>query len=201
VSALLVGIFVGGRGTRMGGVAKGLLKAPDSEATLVERLLEQSRDALPAAEVALVGETDAYAGFGLRMLRDNPVGIGPLGGLLALLEYADSRAAPFALALACDLPYLSSPLLDRLAHDAPNALALVTQQARVRNPLVARYAVASALPAARRVLLTGARSLQAVLDELGTGVDCLSLSSAEERSLSDWDTPEDIRARGSSGDE
>jgi molybdopterin-guanine dinucleotide biosynthesis protein A len=193
VSALIVGIFVGGRGTRMGGIAKGLLKAPDSEATLVERLVEQSRQAVPAAELVLVGEADAYAALGLHMLGDNPPGVGPLGGLLALLEYASNLRAEFALALACDLPYLSSALLRRLAADAPHAVALVTKQAGVRNPLVARYGVAPALPAARRVLASGARSLQAVLDELGVGVSSLSLSSAEERSLSDWDTPEDVR--------
>jgi hypothetical protein len=33
-----------------------------------------------------------------------------------------------------------------------------------------------------------------VLDELGGGVISLSLSSAEELSLLDWDTPEDILA-------
>lgn len=193
MSPLVIGIFVGGRGTRMGGLAKGLLKAPDSEATLVERLVEQSREAQPTAELVLVGEAEAYAAFGLLMLRDSPPGVGPLGGLLALLEHAESHGARLALALACDLPYLSSALLGRLAADAPHAAALVTEQAGVRNPLVARYAVTAALPAARQVLQRGARSLQAVLDELGAGVSSLSLSPAEERSLSDWDTPEDVR--------
>jgi molybdopterin-guanine dinucleotide biosynthesis protein A len=193
VRPLIIGIFVGGRGTRMGGVAKGLLKAPDSEATLVERLLEQSRQAEPTAELVLVGEADAYAAFGLPMLRDSPPGVGPLGGLLALLEYAGGRNADFALALACDLPHLSSALLRRLASYAPDAVALVTRQAGVRNPLVARYTVATALPAARQALLAGRRSLQAVLDEVGTGVITLPLDSAEEQSLSDWDTPDDMR--------
>jgi molybdopterin-guanine dinucleotide biosynthesis protein A len=126
------------------------------------------------------------------MLRDSPAGMGPLGGLLALLEYAESRGADFALALACDLPYLSSALLSRLAAEVPDAVALVTRQAGVRNPLVARYTVAAALPAARQVLLAGRRSLQAVLDELGAGVLTLPLDSAEEQSLWDWDTPDDM---------
>jgi molybdopterin-guanine dinucleotide biosynthesis protein A len=176
----------------MGGVAKGLLKSPDSDATLLERLLAQSRQAESGAELVLVGEADAYAAFGLPMLRDSPAGMGPLGGLLALLEYAESRGADFALALACDLPYLSSALLSRLAAEVPDAVALVTRQAGVRNPLVARYTVAAALPAARQVLLAGRRSLQAVLDELGAGVLTLPLDSAEEQSLWDWDTPDDM---------
>lgn len=192
MKALIIGIFVGGQGRRMGGIAKGLLKAPDSQATLVERLLDEARDAVPGAELVLVGDAQAYAAFGLPSVRDNPTSIGPLGGLLGLLEYADSRSAHFALALACDLPRLGGPLLARLAEDTPNAAALVTQQAGVRNPLVARYTVAAALPAARKVLLEGRRSLQAVLDELGVGVSELPLDSKEELSLSDWDTPEDL---------
>lgn len=190
---LVVGIFVGGRGSRMGGVAKGLLKAPDSEATLVERLFGEVARAAPGAEVVLVGDASNYAALGVATVQDEPLGVGPLGGLLGLLIHAERRHASFALALACDLPRLGADVIARLATEASDASALITTMAGVRNPLMTRYAVATALPAARAVLGAGKRSLQAVLDELGAGVVTLELSEAEAATLGDWDTPEDMR--------
>jgi molybdenum cofactor guanylyltransferase len=189
----LVGIFVGGRGSRMGGVAKGLLKAPDSEATLVERLLGELASAAPDADVVLVGDATPYAALGLRAVDDAPRGIGPLGGLLGLLLEAERITASHALALACDLPRLDAALLTRLLNEAVSANALVVPQAGVRNPLVARYRVAVALPAAREVMQAGKRSLQAVLDALAEGVQTLPVSATEAAKLDDWDSPEDVQ--------
>jgi molybdenum cofactor guanylyltransferase len=190
---LVVGIFVGGRGSRLGGVAKGWLKAPDSDQSLIERLLAELERAVPKAEIVLVGGAEAYASLGLPTVTDTPADVGPLGGLLGLLEYAAGRSARFALVLSCDLPRLNAAILTRLARENTDLGALVTAQAGVRNPLIARYAVAEALPAARDVLSRGARSLQAVLDALGRGVAVLPLTGDEQALLGDWDTPEDVR--------
>jgi molybdopterin-guanine dinucleotide biosynthesis protein A len=176
----------------LGGVQKGLLKAKGSELTLIERLLGELRLALPSADVALVGGGDAYAHVGLPALVDTPAGVGPLGGLLALLDEAERRRDTHAIALACDLPFIAHPLLARLAAEFPSAAALVAETEGSRNPLVARYAVPRALPAARAVLDSGKRSLQGVLDALGDGVERLALTQAEMESLRDWDRPEDL---------
>jgi molybdopterin-guanine dinucleotide biosynthesis protein A len=189
---LVVGIFVGGRGSRLGGVAKGWLQAPGSNQSLIERLLEELERAVPDAEIVLVGGAEAYQSLGLPAVSDAPGGVGPLGGLLGLFEYAAGRGARFALALSCDLPRLSAAVLARLAQESTDWSALVTAQAGVRNPLIARYAVAEALPAAREVLSRGARSLQAVLDALGRSVAVLPLTNAEQALLDDWDTTEDV---------
>jgi len=193
VTTLAVGILVGGHGRRLGGVAKGLLPAPDSDATLIERLLRQLASALPGAPIVLVGLAEAYASLGLKALADHPPGIGPLGGIVSLLEHAEGLGADAALSLTCDLPRVDAALLGRLALESPHADALVTAQAGFRNPLVARYRVRAALPAARRVMADGSRSVQAVLDALGDGVVTLPLSADEEARLVDWDSPEDVR--------
>jgi molybdopterin-guanine dinucleotide biosynthesis protein A len=190
---LLVGIFVGGKGTRMGGVAKGLLKAPGSAHTLIERLLRELRAALPQANVVLVGARDEYAVLGLPSVADAEGEPGPLGGLLGLLARAEEIGCGQALALACDLPFIGRELLARIARECPLAGAVVAGQGGVRNPLVARYAVAEAALAAQAARGAGKRSLQAVLDQLGDGVSLLQLSSDEEASLNDWDTPADAR--------
>lgn len=190
---LIVGIFVGGRGRRMGGVAKGLLKAPDSETTLLERLKGELARALPDAELVLVGAAEAYAAFGLTAVSDEPPGVGPIGGLIGLLAHAERRGARHVLALACDLPRLGGDLVRRLASEANEASALVTAQAEIRNPLIARYTVARALPAACEALGAGQRSLQSVLARLGDEVVTLPLTEIEAATLDDWDTPHDVR--------
>jgi molybdopterin-guanine dinucleotide biosynthesis protein A len=176
----------------MGGVAKGLLKAPGSSATLIERLCSEATTALPGAPLVLVGDAAPYAAMKLPSVADEPANVGPLGGLAGLLAYGEQRSARHVLALACDLPRLGRGLIARLANDAPDAEVVLIEQERIRNPLIARYQISTALPAARRALRDGKRSLQAVLDELEPQVVRLALSADEQASLADWDTPEDV---------
>jgi molybdopterin-guanine dinucleotide biosynthesis protein A len=187
VTQLVVGIFVGGAGSRLGGVAKGLLTTP-SGVSVIERLCSEARAALPAAELVLVGNADAYRGLGLKSVADQPAGVGPLGGLCGLLGWAHEHA----LVLPCDLPRIERGLIARLAVEQPDADALIVEQDGVRNPLIARYRCSKALSAAQRVLDRGKRSLQAVLDELGEGIRALPLDEYESASLRDWDTPQDV---------
>lgn len=192
-SELLVGVLVGGGGTRLGGVAKGLLKAPGSELTLIERSLREITAAVPEAPQLLVGNAEQYGPLRLSAIPDSPSGIGPLGGLNGLLEHASHLGTAHVLAISCDLPFVTSQLIARLATEAPDASAVVAIQDGFRNPLFARYAVAPALTATRAALSAGKRSLQAVLDQLGAGVVELSLSAEELQSLRDWDTPADMQ--------
>jgi molybdopterin-guanine dinucleotide biosynthesis protein A len=189
MSQALVGIFVGGRGSRMGGVAKGLLQGEGGE-PLAARLCRVVRQALPEAEIVLVGRADAYASFGLRALADQPSGLGPIGGLCALLREAAERGAPFAIALACDMPRVSKSLISRLAREPGGSLA--PRQGNGWQPLCARYAPEPALRAAEAVLSEGRRSLQEVLARLGPELGELRLSPAEADELSDWDEPADL---------
>lgn len=192
MTELIVGIFVGGSGSRMGGVAKGLLTTPDAKTTLIERLRGEILAALPDVSLVLVGDAQAYSSLGLRALADEPANVGPLGGLAGLLGHAQQSGARHALALACDLPRIGRASIARLARESPESVAVLVEQAGVRNPLIARYDTFAALSAAQRALAAGKRSLQAVLDELEPHVARLELSPTELASLDDWDTPDDI---------
>ena len=66
----VVGVFVGGRATRLGGLAKGLLRAPDTDEPLVSRLARISRQALPRSEFVLVGDARAYDELGFASIAD-----------------------------------------------------------------------------------------------------------------------------------
>lgn len=192
VASLTVGIFVGGRGLRLGGVDKGNLRLTSGE-TLCERLVARCRTALPNAALVLVGAAAAYAGLGLPVLADAPAGIGPLGGLRALLLDAHVRGHAGVLALSCDLPYLDAPLIARLATEAPAASFLAPRSGELWETLVARYGV-DALAEVEAGVAAGERALQRVVARLGTRAVELVVSASERAELRDWDEPGDAPA-------
>jgi molybdopterin-guanine dinucleotide biosynthesis protein A len=210
---LLVGIFVGGGARRMAGAAKGLLPAPDTGEPLVVRLMRIASEALPGASVVLVGDHPAYAHLSLPVISDDPPGIGPLGGLMALLSLAlgagsatsalgagTAGSAPGAakeernavIALSCDLPKVTAPLLAELASYAPEAAAVAPFADALYQPFFARYDPAQALAAARAAHASGERSLQSVFRRLAARVVVFPLSAAAREALIDWDEPTDV---------
>ena len=174
----------------MGGRAKGLLRLASTE-TIVDRWITLFRGI--GVESVLVGrhaDYMHYEGRGLRMLDDEPAGRGPLGGLIALLRSAGSRPA---LAVACDMPFVSEALLLELATFSEHAPAVAPRRMERWEPLFARYDATRVLAAAVERQRSGLLSLQGLLDE----VDAVSLPlRREERGeLDDWDTPEDRQTR------
>lgn len=189
----LIGIFVGGRGLRMGGLPKANLKLCGRS------ILERTLDACSAAgatsgaapRIYLVGESSAYAAPGVQRLADEPAGVGPMGGLRALLLLAE-RHGVSAIALAGDMPLLSSPLVLRLAFEAPEADAFAPREGPRWQPLFARYRPRAVLPRIDTALERGETSLQVLFHRLGPGALVLELSGAERDSLVDWDRPSDM---------
>jgi molybdopterin-guanine dinucleotide biosynthesis protein A len=189
---LVVGIFVGGASRRMGGKPKGLLLTRGGE-RVIDRTVALARKV--SSRVVLVGRSDAYA-LDLPCLPDRGRGTeadpedapGPLGGLCSLLEYA---ASGDAVAIACDMPFLTADLLARLATYEPGRAAVAPKRGGRWEPLFARFDAARALPVAEGRLARRALSMQGVLDELVAGE--LPLLPGESTLLSDWDCPEDMQ--------
>jgi molybdopterin-guanine dinucleotide biosynthesis protein A len=183
VAPVIAGIFVGGMGTRMGGVAKGLLPGADGEAIVVRtaRLLEEC-----GHQPVLVGRHEAYRSLTWPKVADAPSVGGPLGGLVSLLEHAVVRGERYVLVFACDMPAISASLIRAL--ESAQAAPVVAPKRRFWEPFAARYDVA-VLAIARE--LGSQPSLQTLLDRAGAA----PLAWNEDAVLTDWDLPADLNAR------
>lgn len=183
----VAGIFVGGGSTRMGGVPKGLLRVASGE-TIVERWRRIFEElTIPCV---LVGERakEAYEGVGLDVLADDPAArdLGPLGGVLSLLAHAGDRKV---IAVACDMPFVSRDLVQRLCSAAPGAAAVAARREGRWEPFFARYDARTVLPIAIAHARERRSSLQALLD--AARAEELLLTGSEHAELRDWDTPAD----------
>ncbi|MCA1667187.1 MAG: molybdenum cofactor guanylyltransferase [Thermomicrobia bacterium] len=103
-------ILAGGRSRRMG-ADKALLRLPSGGATLIERVVAAAR-AVSDDIVIVAADTARLPAMTVRTVPDAIAGAGPLAGLVAGFAAAHY---PDILALACDLPYLSVPLLQWMA--------------------------------------------------------------------------------------
>lgn len=182
----MLGVLAGGRGQRMGGLDKARLRAPGGE-PLLERLLRLGQE-LGLACVVVGGRAPP----GAVLLADDPSGIGPIGGLNALLAHAAARPA---LALACDLPYVTGPLLARLADEKSHALVVCPRDPETGKwqPLFARYDSVRVLPALRAAIAADVRSFQTFLRTVEVAE--LELSAGERALIRDWDEPDDLPGR------
>ena len=121
ITALLL---AGGRGSRMGGVDKGLQNFNGTPLAM-NALLRLSQQTLPPAEVMINANRNlsAYESFGAPVWPDAlPDYAGPLAGFLTGLEQCET---PLLLTLPCDVPNFPLSLCERLAH------ALLAQEAEI----------------------------------------------------------------------
>ena len=104
-------ILSGGRGTRMGGVDKGLL--PFRGRTLVEWVLDQIEPQVAEVLISANQNLDRYLALGHPVATDRIAGFaGPLAGLHAGLCLARSE---LVITVPCDSPFLPADLVRRMA--------------------------------------------------------------------------------------
>jgi molybdopterin-guanine dinucleotide biosynthesis protein A len=160
-----------------------------------------------ADDIRIVGhDPDRYAGLGVRVISDVLPDAGALGGLYtALLDASHERV----LVLACDLPFVTTALLERLVAEIGDGAgvasgagqeidAVVPRSARGLEPLCAIYRKRCAA-AVRARIDRGALQVAGLLDEVRVreiGPD--ALAPYDDGSLfENVNTPHDHeRARG-----
>jgi molybdopterin-guanine dinucleotide biosynthesis protein A len=117
---LSAAVLAGGASRRMG-TDKALMTLAGQ--TLLERALRGVANV--ADDVVVVGDRTPYHRYGVPVVADEFPGAGPLGGIATALRCARHE---YVLVVACDMPFLSAPLLQAMA-DLPrdyDALVPVT---------------------------------------------------------------------------
>jgi molybdopterin-guanine dinucleotide biosynthesis protein A len=103
-------ILAGGRGSRMGGVDKGL--QPFRGKRLVDHVFERLAPQVGGVIINANQNQEEYKSFGVRVVSDAIGGFaGPLAGLHAGLSVSKR---PFLASVPCDSPFLPTDLVERL---------------------------------------------------------------------------------------
>ena len=104
-------ILAGGRGTRMGGVDKGLVKLDGKP--LVEHVILRLQPQVPHIIISANRNQDEYARYGFPVISDEVEsnGAGPLAGIFCALTRATTE---YILTVPCDAPRLPQDLAARL---------------------------------------------------------------------------------------
>lgn len=185
-------LIAGGRATRMGGTAKGLLRVGGEP--IAARSLALFRRTFGAALV-VANDPAPYASLGARIVPDLLPGRGAPGGLHAALSAASTG---WVFAAACDMPFLDEAAIRLLSQRREGARAVVVRCAGRLESLHAYWSRAC-LPVLERLLAAGEPSLR----ELAAAVDARILEEAEwreldpgGRSLENVNTPDDAARLG-----
>ena len=153
-------ILVGGMSSRMGKDKSGLRFGDRSGVALISASLK-----VVAHSIRTVGGA-VTAVEGLPNIADAHDKWGPLAGIEAALCNSDSE---HCLIVACDLPFVTGKLFERLAGLADHWAAIVPLQSDGRpQPLCALYRRTPCLTVARKAIADGEHSPRALLDQIQT---------------------------------
>ena len=168
-------ILAGGRSSRMGREKAALEIGGEP---LLRRVVTRLRQATPT--ILIVGPTSLAALVSdvsdAPIVPDDVPDAGPLSGLATALRHITT---PRAFVVACDMPFVSPPLVGwmaRLAEESPATQVVVLHTRQGAEPLHAIYD-RSCLPIAQSLLAQGERSLRVLLKH--TEVRAVSVQEAE----------------------
>lgn len=192
-------ILAGGESSRYG--------SPKALATVGgERIIDRVAAALRSVVPELVlsaNEPGLFDDLALPTFPDEREDAGPLGGIHALLRHAEKEGRPGILAVACDMPFPSVPLLERMAAEAfgdaggrldrPAAVLPASRGRRGVEPLFAAYGIACR-PAIEVALDAGDRRMIGFHDRVTVRRLPLELVTSlcdPDRAFLNVNTPED----------
>ncbi len=154
-------ILAGGRGSRMGGVDKGL--QPFRGAPMVSHVIRRLRSQVGTMIISANQNLGPYESFGLPVWPDKIGGFeGPLAGLQTGLARCDTA---YLVSAPCDSPFLPQDLVARLgnallARDAELAVAVTGEGASIQPHPVFCLMRATVLASLNAFLQEGGRKIE-----------------------------------------
>ena len=186
-------ILAGGRATRFDGRDKSALVVAGR--TILDRQIAEF--SLITHDLLIVGGAAPVVQLeGLRHVADRVPGCGPLGGLHTALSEAQARVV---VIVACDMPFVSAPLIRyllTLVNEADRPDVVVPRTERGYHPLCAVYTRACLDPVARR-LAAGRLRMDGLFEDVRVRVvtaDALAAFGDPGHLLANLNTPLEYRA-------
>jgi len=177
-------ILCGGDSRRMG---QDKARIPLHGRTLLEHVLHSIR---PLFSEVLLAVRRPRHGVDISQVCDVTDCVGPMAGVAATLAQA---RAPWVFVLGCDMPFVSSDLIRRLAEKRGGQDAVVPVWQGMPQPLAGFYG-REVLPRIRRRIQEGSFSMMHLLKALDVEyVPENEWSGMCPYALKDLDTPEDIQ--------
>ncbi|PTL79678.1 molybdenum cofactor guanylyltransferase [Vitiosangium sp. GDMCC 1.1324] len=185
-------VIAGGRGERLGGVAKGLLEVEGRP--VLARVLDLG--GLFGDGLLVTNDPEPYARFRVRTVEDVVRGRGAPGGVHAALVGARTE---WVLAVACDMPFVSEAAVRvLLGARGPEVEAVCFTVGGRVEPLLALYRRTLA-PSWGEALKAGEPSLRGLLSRARAALlpeEALRAVDAQLRSVVSVNTPEDLARHG-----
>jgi len=193
-------ILAGGRSRRLGGLNKAnlILGSPAAEtpeqsggATVLARQLARLARVVDRT-IIIANNVDEFRAAGVPVVPDAIPGAGAIGALYTAVHAADTD---HVLAIACDMPFVTEPLLRHLVDEGRKADIAIPRTRRGYEPLCAAYARRSAA-SIKRLIDAGKFKLSDVALVPGLtvheiGPEDLAAFGHEEELFFNINTPED----------
>ncbi len=180
---MTAGVLLTGGASRRMGLDKGTLVVAG------EMLAQRAARVLTAACDPVI---EAGAGItGLRCVREEPPGEGPLAGFLAGAAALAPVSDAAIVLLACDLPFVDDAVVRMLVEHPGHGSVVPTVEGR-KQYACSRWS-AVAIASARVAFGQGERAMRALL---GAGDATFVVADAHARALADVDTPDDLARLG-----
>lgn len=172
-------ILAGGKASRLGGEAKGLIEIDGQP--LILRIARMLEGRMPVSVVSR--RADDFSRIGLPVVGDLQSGRGPLGGLEAGLTDSDR---PYNLFLPCDMPNLTWPVIKPLV-DACSGHDVTIYRHQHYEPLVAVYSQ-KCLPHISDLIMEGRLKIINLLER----VDSCVIPTENREAFFNINTPKDL---------
>ena len=105
-------ILAGGNSRRLSGIAKGAIEL-DSGSCIIERLIKELAAADVTDIVIVANDSKPYQKFGVKIISDIRVGLGPIGGIETGLDFFSGRCDA-VMFVPCDMPNITAKELSEL---------------------------------------------------------------------------------------